>query len=75
MTTRKIWVSTYCNFAHDAKTGAPIKHECERLNPYAMRLERADRFDLIGDKNGKVSIHHRSEWDAEILQANGVEAP
>lgn len=41
MTTRKIWISFYCNFAHDVKTGAPIKHECKRLNPYAMRLERA----------------------------------
>jgi len=38
------YVSTYCNFAHNMKTGAPIKHECRHIPPAALRLEREGCF-------------------------------
>ena len=54
---RRIWVSTFCNFAHDARSGAPIKHECTRLNPKAMELERQDRFSEIGPGPGQTPMY------------------
>jgi hypothetical protein len=67
--TYKIWVSTYCNFAHNRETGVPIKHECSRLNPPAMELERLDRFDLIGESEGCVSMYwnNRKPTDKAVL--------
>jgi hypothetical protein len=33
------YVTTYCNFAHDVKTGKPIDHECIKIPPAALRAE------------------------------------
>lgn len=39
------YVSTYCNFAHDLKTGRPRRHECIVIPPAALRAERDGDFD------------------------------
>ena len=39
------YVSTYCNFAHNLKTGRPIGHECRVIPPAALRAEMADDFE------------------------------
>ena len=35
------YVTTFCNFAHDTKTGRPIAHECYILPPKALAAERS----------------------------------
>lgn len=42
---KAFYVSTYCNFAHSMKNGAPIKHECRHIPTAALRLEREGFFD------------------------------
>jgi hypothetical protein len=39
-----MYVTTYCNHAHDIKTGKPINHECYVLPPRAIALEMEDRI-------------------------------
>lgn len=36
----EFYVSTYCNFAHNMRTGRPIGHECRHIPLAALRLER-----------------------------------
>jgi hypothetical protein len=48
------YVSTYCNFVHNMRTGAPIKHDCRHIPPAALRLEREDCFtEAIAIMQGK----------------------
>ena len=48
--TSGFYVSTYCNFAHDTKTGRPIDHECIIIPPKALRAE------MDGDISGAIEI-------------------
>jgi hypothetical protein len=34
-----IYCTTFCNFAHDLKTGRPVGHECYILPPKDLRRE------------------------------------
>lgn len=34
-----VYVTTYCNFAHNLQTGRPIGHECAILPVKALRME------------------------------------
>ena len=36
---QRIWVSSYCNFAHEIKTGKPIEHECRIIPVKAIEAE------------------------------------
>lgn len=40
-----MYVTTYCNFPHDEKTGKPIGHTCYVLNPRALRAEIEGDFE------------------------------
>lgn len=44
------YVTSFCNFAHDTKTGRPIGHECYIIPPSALKLEMA------GDTDGASEI-------------------
>lgn len=46
------YVTTFCNFAHNTKTGAPIKHECYTLDPRALALEMEGKFDEVNQSGG-----------------------
>lgn len=35
----KIYCTTFCNFAHNVKTGRPVGHECRIIPPAALRAE------------------------------------
>ena len=39
------YVSTFCNFAHNKKTGRPIGHECVIIPPAALKAEMAGDYD------------------------------
>ncbi len=41
-----LYVTTYCNFAHDLADGKPVAHECYVLPPKALAAERQDNFAL-----------------------------
>jgi hypothetical protein len=36
---KDFYVTTFCNFAHDLKTGRPISHECYIIPPKLLKLE------------------------------------
>jgi hypothetical protein len=40
-----IYCTTFCNRAHNVKTGRPIDHECYILPPAALQAERAGDMD------------------------------
>jgi hypothetical protein len=46
-TKHGFYVTTFCNFAHDEKTGRPIGHECYILDPKKLALEIEDRIAEI----------------------------
>jgi hypothetical protein len=56
--SRRFYVTTFCNFAHDLDTGRPIGHECYVLPPEGLRRERdaKDGDDLTGlyEKKGPL---------------------
>ena len=39
MTHQRIYVTTYCNHAHDVRDGKPIAHECHVLPVAALEAE------------------------------------
>lgn len=39
------YISTYCNFGHDVKTGKPIDHECVIIPPKALAAEMAGDYE------------------------------
>jgi hypothetical protein len=41
MKEKTAYVTTFCNFAHNLKTGRPIGHECYILPPKALAQERS----------------------------------
>ena len=52
MPTRRkgaVYVSTYCNFAHDLKTGRPRRHQCIVIPPAALRAERDGDSDRANE--------------------------
>jgi hypothetical protein len=36
----RIYVSTYCNKAHNLRTGKPVSHECVTIPPEVLQLEK-----------------------------------
>lgn len=40
MVDEDIYCTSYCNFGHRMRDGAPVGHECYVLPPVALRLER-----------------------------------
>lgn len=42
----ELYVTTFCNFAHNVKTGRPIAHECYILPPDMLRAERSGQYAL-----------------------------
>jgi hypothetical protein len=42
---KKFYITTFCNFAHNVKTGRPIGHECYILPVSALRAEMAGDYD------------------------------
>lgn len=43
--TTDFYVTTYCNFPHNIKTGRPIDHECITIPPKALKAEMEGDFD------------------------------
>ena len=43
------YVTTFCNFAHNVKTGRPLGHECYVLPPAALRAEMAGDYEKAGE--------------------------
>ena len=60
-----MYVTTYCNFAHDVKTGKPIEHECIIIPPKALAAEMAGDYEAAIDilentrKAGKLRTMRR----------------
>lgn len=46
--SRKFYVTTFCKFAHELRTGKPIGHECYIIHPDDLQAERdgATRIEL-----------------------------
>lgn len=44
----KFYVTTFCNFAHNLKTGRPIKHECFIIPPKLLKIEmEQENFEIV----------------------------
>ena len=43
------YITTFCNFAHEVRTGRPIGHTCYLLPPTALAAEKAGDFDKAND--------------------------
>lgn len=43
---RGMYMTTFCNHAHDVRTGRPIDHECYYLNTKALQAEMDGDYDL-----------------------------
>ena len=62
---QSVYVTTYCNFAHDVKTGKPIEHECIIIPPKALAAEMAGDYEAAIDilentrKAGKLRTMRR----------------
>lgn len=44
-----VYVTSYCNHPHCARTGKPVRHGCYILPPHAIALERAGVVDAAID--------------------------
>jgi hypothetical protein len=44
-----LYTTSFCNFAHDLRTGRPVGHECYILPPAALAAEKAGDYKLAQD--------------------------
>ena len=73
-----IYVTTYCNFAHDVKTGKPIEHECIIIPPKALAAEMAGDYEAAIDildnarKAGKLRTMRRGMKGGPLETVGGA---
>jgi len=61
----RLYVTTFCNRAHDIETGRPVGHECYVLPPAAISAERA------GDDERAVKMLEWARSQGKLIPTKG----